>query len=123
MKVFISQPMKGYTEEMILTIRNELINYAKGKYGEDVEIIDSFFKSVTDKDFCDKHEELPHPLELLGESIKLLSKADVAIFAPNFRNARGCKIEYNCCLNYNIQVDTPLSINCEEDLFFSSEFR
>jgi len=44
------------------------------------------------------------PLEYLGESIKVLAKADVAVFAPNCLTARGCVIEYDCAKAYNIAV-------------------
>lgn len=69
-KVFISQPMNGKTDEEILKERNQLIDCAKEHYGENIEVIDSFFKGA------------PHnanPLWFLGESIKKLSEADVAV--------------------------------------------
>lgn len=105
MKVFISQPIRGKTEEEILKTREEIIEYAKGKYGSNVEIIDSFFSEVTKPDFCSKYEELPHPLVLLGESIKLLTDADVVIFAQGWGNARGCCVEHFCCYQYGITLD------------------
>lgn len=105
MKVFISQPMRGKTEEEILKVREELIEYAKAKYGSSVEIINSFLDEITHPDFCSKYEELPHPLVLLGESIKLLAEADVAIFAPDWTDARGCHVEHHCCREYKIQID------------------
>lgn len=73
-KVFISQLMNGKTDEEILKERNQLIDCAKEHYGENIEVIDSFFKGA------------PHnanPLWFLGESIKKLSEADVAVFAKD----------------------------------------
>lgn len=92
-KVFISQPMNGKTDEEILKERNQLIDCAKEHYGENIEVIDSFFKGA------------PHnanPLWFLGESIKKLSEADVAVFAKDWEKARGCKIENECCISYGI---------------------
>ena len=92
-KVFISQPMNGKTDEEILKDRNQLIDCAKEHYGENIEVIDSFFKGA------------PHnanPLWFLGESIKKLSEADVAVFAKDWEKARGCKIENECCISYGI---------------------
>lgn len=92
-KVFISQLMNGKTDEEILKERNQLIDCAKEHYGENIEVIDSFFKGA------------PHnanPLWFLGESIKKLSEADVAVFAKDWEKARGCKIENECCISYGI---------------------
>ena len=33
-----------------------------------------------------------------------LSKADLAVFAPDWENSRGCRIERQCCNEYNICV-------------------
>lgn len=63
--------------------------------GEDVEVIDSFFKDA------------PHdakPLWFLGKSLELLSTADIAYFAKGWDSARGCKIEHDCAVAYNIDV-------------------
>lgn len=43
-KLFISQPMKGKTDEEILKERETAIKEAEQLIGEPVEIIDSFFK-------------------------------------------------------------------------------
>ena len=45
-KLFISQPMKDKTDEQILSEREKAIEAAKQKVGDDVEIIDSFFKDA-----------------------------------------------------------------------------
>ena len=46
LKVFISQPMNGKTNEEIAKEREELTEFAKAKLGSEVEIIDSFFKDA-----------------------------------------------------------------------------
>lgn len=71
MKVFISQPMRGRTDEEILIKRNEIVNKLKEEYGE-VEILDSFF--------TDFNPDVK-PLEYLAKSIGYLAKADLAYFA------------------------------------------
>ena len=45
-KLFISQPMKGKTDEEILAERSDAIQAAKDAVGEDVELIDSFFQNA-----------------------------------------------------------------------------
>ena len=42
-KLFISQPMRGKTDEEILKEREKAIEKAKSILADDVEIIDSFF--------------------------------------------------------------------------------
>ena len=99
-KIFISQPMNGKTTEEIENERNYIIE--RLRENESVEIIDSFFK--------DKPYEAS-PLWYLGESVKLMSEADVVFFCNGWQTARGCQIEHDCALEYGI--DTMY----EEDLF------
>ena len=100
-KIFISQPMNGKTNEEIENERDSIID--RLRENECVEIIDSFFN--------DKPYEAS-PLWYLGESIKLMSEADVVFFCNGWQTARGCQIEHDCALEYGI--DTMY----EEDLIF-----
>ena len=105
-KIFISQPMNGKTTEEIEEERNYTIDTLGSRFArknERIEIIDSFFKNA------------PHdakPLWYLGESIKLMSEADVVFFCNGWQTSRGCQIEHDCALEYGI--DTMY----EEDLIF-----
>ena len=94
-KLFISQPMRGKTDEQILKEREIAIQKAKEQLGEDVEVIDSFFQDAPVD---------AKPLWFLGESIKLLAEADVAYFAPGWEEARGCIIENQCAREYDIMM-------------------
>lgn len=94
-KLFISQPMKGKTDEEILAVREKAIKSAEEKLGEPVEVIDSFFQSAPAD---------ARPLWFLGKSLELLSTADVAFFAKGWEEARGCKIENTCAIEYGIDV-------------------
>ena len=47
-KIFISQPMRDKTKEKILAERNKAIELVNAKYGEDAEIIDSYFEDFED---------------------------------------------------------------------------
>jgi len=93
-KLFISQPMKDKTDEQILAERDAAIEEAKRFLGEDVEVIDSFFK--------DEPAVKNIPLEFLARSISLMAQADVAYFANGWEDARGCRIEYECAVAYGI---------------------
>ena len=94
-KLFISQPMRGKTDEEILAARENAIKSAEKHLGEQVEVIDSFFQNAPVD---------AKPLWFLGKSIELLSTADVAYFAKGWEEARGCRIENTCAIEYGIDV-------------------
>lgn len=97
-KLFISQPMKGKSDEDILAERKKAIHEAEELLGEPVEVIDSFFQSAPVG---------AKPLWFLGKSLELLSGADVAYFANGWQGARGCKIEHTCAVEYGISRIEP----------------
>jgi hypothetical protein len=92
MKAFISQPMKNKTREEILIERNDA-----------VEILEAAGYEVIDSVFTD-YAQIHSPLECLAHSLETLAKADLAVFLPGWENARGCGVEYLCCLRYGIPV-------------------
>lgn len=94
-KLFISQPMRGKSDEEILAERQKAIEAAEKVIGEPVVVIDSFFE---------KAPVNAKPLWFLGKSLELLADADVAYFAPGWEDARGCKIENICAIEYGIPV-------------------
>lgn len=95
-KLFISQPMRGLSEEEILKVREEIKIKAEKVIGEPVEVIDSFFTEYPGE-VCKSI-----PMWYLGKSIELLSEADVVYFGGDWRNARGCKIEHEVAKEYGI---------------------
>ena len=95
MKIFISQPMRGKTNEEIKAERERLIAKAREHYGEDIQVIDSFFENAPAD---------ARPLWFLGKSLELLSTADAAVFAPGWESARGCRVENHCAIMYGIDV-------------------
>ena len=94
-KLFISQPMKGKTNEEIEAERAKAIEAAKEALNDDVEVIDSFFKDAPVD---------AGPLWFLGKSFELLSTADVAYFAKDWDKYRGCKLEHTAAQEYGIEV-------------------
>lgn len=107
MKIFISQPMKGYSNfEIADNIKRQITAALKEKYGDNIEIIDSFISCSPDG---------AKPLWFLGESLKRLSRADIAVFSykypspkeraigiKNIHLTKGCKIEEMCAKSYDI---------------------
>lgn len=94
-KLFISQPMKGKTDEEILAVRKKAIESAESMLEEQVEVIDSFFQGAPAD---------AKPLWYLAKSLELLATADVAYFAKGWEDARGCRIENTCAIEYDIDV-------------------
>lgn len=94
MKIFISQPMNGKTDEEILSERDRIIEKLTNIF-DDFELIDSFIENAP-KDAT--------PLWYLGKSIELLSQADLVYFAKGWQNMRGCRIEHVCATEYGIRI-------------------
>ena len=92
--IFISQPMGGRSSDEINAERRRVIEIARQKFGK-VDVLETFF---------DDFGPAAKPLDYLARSIKFLAKADVAIFAPGWQNARGCRIEHQCAEDYGIPV-------------------
>lgn len=91
MKIMISQPMRGYTEEKIREERQNLINELE-KQG--YEVVDTIFTEKAPKN-CDK------AIYYLAKSIETMSKVDGVVFMKGWEQARGCKIEYYVAQYYH----------------------
>ena len=89
-KVFISQPMRGKTQEEILERRNRIIELIKETIDEPY-ILDSFLTGAKDVD----------PLVCLGHAITILSKADIVVFDADWHESRGCRIEHSISEEYD----------------------
>ena len=95
--VFISMPMHGKSRDGIERERKLITDDLPGLLGVDsVEEIPSFFPEKTIRTM--------HPLYCLGMSIQLLAAADYAVFAEGWEEARGCRIEHECALQYGIPI-------------------
>ena len=94
-RLFISQPMRGKTNEEILAVRAKAIESAERNLGEKVEVIDSFFKDAPVD---------AKPLWYLAKSIELLATADVVYFAKDWEKYRGCRLENICAVDYGIDL-------------------
>ena len=101
-KVFISQPMRDKTEEEIKQERERAIKNIETLIVDDaeVEIIDSIL------DVNSIPQDYNVSLYCLGESIKLLSQADILYMCKGWSEARGCCIERICAQEYGIKIFT-----------------
>ena len=92
MKVFISQPMNGKTNQQIKEEREQLVEEIKS-VGD--EVIDSIFKEEPPLDVKNKG------IYYLGKSLIEMSRADGVIFMKGWEEARGCKIEFSVAKEYD----------------------
>lgn len=95
-RLFISQPMRGKTDEEILKVRAEAVQAVKERLEGEVSVVDSFLKTAPANVCC--------PLWCLGRSLELLAAADVIYFAPGWEKARGCRIEHIAAEEYGIKI-------------------
>lgn len=94
-KLFISQPMRGLTDEEIIAAREKAVLLATKAIGEPVQLVDSFFQGAPAEN---------RPLWYLGKSLQMLAVADIAFFAKGWENARGCRMEHLCATEYGVPV-------------------
>ena len=96
MKIFISQPMFGKTDEQIRQEREELIKQIEEDGNEYLDSI-----------VADGLEEVNNDsigLFYLGKSLEIMSKADEIWFMNGWDKSRGCKIEYQVAKDYNKKI-------------------
>lgn len=95
-RLFISQPMRGKTNDEIREERNKIIGEIAERCGG-VEAIDSFFTE-------DAPDGVNAGLWYLAKSMELLATVDCAYFAYGWEEYRGCKIEHECAVQYGIEI-------------------
>lgn len=94
-KVFISQPMKDRTTCQIKNERDAAFEFVKNKYpGEELELI---------KSYLDSYDE-GNQMSGIAQCIELLGGADIAYFVSGWKDARGCRIEHYCAVEYGIEI-------------------
>lgn len=100
-KVFISQPMKGKSEEEILLTRKLLTRLIQGKLSGWCEIIDSYFEDYPE---AKGHKNIA--LKYLAKSIDKLADADLFLQLKDYDagSQRGCMIELECAREYGLLI-------------------
>lgn len=94
MKIMISQPMRGKTNEQIRKEREQLVKKLKS---EGHEVIDTIINEESPKD-------INEAIYYLSKSIEFIGKVDAIYFMKGWEKARGCKIEHEVVVEYGKQV-------------------
>ena len=99
MKVFISVPMVGRTDEeiagAIVIAKSKLVKIAV-ENNEAIEYVDNFVSMRDDTDIKDP------AMYCLGGAIQKMSKCDAIYFCPGWKGARGCVIEWQVAVQYGL---------------------
>lgn len=94
-KIYISQPMRGRATDEIIAERKALIADAAVELRtDDLEVLGTYRGVYNDN----------HPLRLLAWALEKMADADAVIFAPGWRDARGCRVEHLAASEYGIPI-------------------
>lgn len=94
MKIMISQPMRGKTEEQIKAERKEIVDKFNKMH---IEVINTLFTEETP-------ENCNTAVFYLGKSISAMKDVDAIYMCDNWREARGCVIEHEVATKYGIKI-------------------
>jgi hypothetical protein len=104
MKIFLSLPMSGRTDEEIRNLIDEMehIIIESGVFkGQEIEFVHNLDNDIDPSGCLDlKHE----PLLYLGEAIRKLAFCDAMALGKGWNNARGCYIESDVARHYGLLV-------------------
>ena len=92
-KLYISQPMRGKCMNDIMAERKQLVaEAAVALRTDDILVLDTLF-----------NHDRPR-LAMLGRSIEKMAEADAVIFAPDWKQAAGCRVEHLAASEYEMRI-------------------
>jgi hypothetical protein len=101
-KIMISQPMNGLTDEQILETKNRFLEFAKN---ENMEVVHTYFKDEWFAKIELKSIGVNQvPIYYLAKSLEKMALCNAVIFAKGWENARGCQIEHEVALQYGLDI-------------------
>ena len=93
-KLYISQPMRGREYDDIIRERKQLIaDAAVALQTDDIRPLETLHRNAKAK-----------PLAMLGRSVEQMAEADAVIFAPSWKDARGCRCERIIAAEYGLRI-------------------
>lgn len=94
MRIMLSQPMKGKTEDEIKKEREQLIKLFAEK---NIIVADTLFDDVVP-------DYINAGVYYLGKSLIELSRVDALFMCDGWENARGCRIEKEVAEEYGVKI-------------------
>ena len=111
-KLFISQPMHGLSDEEIISERNRIVNKFVEAIRVQYPIVDA---DVTVVNAIYVYKPCPPKdaarIWYLTESIRTIEDADVIIFAKGWDKASGCRVERAVVENYQSMFNDRLILS------------
>lgn len=102
MKVMLSQPMNGKTNEEIVATRKRAI---KELEAAGYEVVNTFFTDEWYNSENMKNRGVENiPLYFLAKSLENMSLCNAAYFCKGWDKARGCKIEHDVAVTYGLDI-------------------
>lgn len=106
MKIMISQPMRGKTQEEIIKEREGVVSLLTGM---GFEVLESIFEDSAPES-CDK------ALFLLGKSFCVMSEADGVLFMDGWEKTDGCFLEHEAAKRYKKKIFySPKDVSFEDE--------
>ena len=109
-KLFVSQMFHGRTEEEIFEERAQIVEKIEHLFEEKFEVIDQYHQSKP---------EGSGKFYYLSQDILMIENADIVVFAPNWHEASGCRVEHELCLVYGINAFELGDLNAESTIIRS----
>ena len=101
-KAMLSQPMAGKTNEEIVATREKAISVLKEK---GYEIVNTLFTDEWySKEAMTERGVVQIPLCFLAKSLESMSLCHAAYFCKGWENARGCRIEHEEAVAYELEI-------------------
>lgn len=101
-KAMISQPMAGRTDAEIVETREKAVAELEGM---GYEVVNTLFTDEWYSDEAMKERGVVQiPLCFLAKSLENMSLCHAAYFCHGWEDARGCRIEHDAAVAYNLEV-------------------
>ena len=98
-KVFVSCPMNGLDRDQIIKVQKDTFDKFVNEYGIksiDYQLMDTCMTLDVPSDISNTS------LYYFGHSIILMSEANLVLFAPGWKGTRGCVLEHEIAIKYDI---------------------
>ncbi len=102
MKVMISQPMAGKTDEEIIATRERAKRFIESNGDEFVNTL--FTDEWYSKETMENRGVVQIPLCFLAKSLENMSLCHAVYFCSGWENARGCRIEHEVAKAYGLEI-------------------
>ena len=108
MNIFLSLPMSGKSDEEImedLTYMRKIIFENPEWFGAEPLVTDNFSngKDVENILLMQRMNPRNKALCFLGVAIAEMANCDAVLFHPNYKDARGCRVENHVAIEYNLE--------------------